>query len=96
MYSTYPHLENIVKYVGDAAAASVIVVAIWEILRGGASRRFWPLIGWLLAANVAFHLLVDFVYWRRPAWTIHFAIQCAALCGMLVLLLRGRKAAQSR
>jgi hypothetical protein len=96
MYSNYPQLENVVKYFGDAVAASVIVAVIWEILRGGCSRRFWTLIRWLLTANQALLLVVYFVYGPWRAWRIGFLIQCAAVFVVLMLSIRRRKAAHSR
>jgi len=95
VYSNYPQLENIVKYVSDAAAVSVLVVYIWAIT-GWRRRPVRPLIVWPLVALLTFHLLLDLVYWRRPAWTIHFAIQCAALFFVLVLAIRGRKEGNRR
>jgi hypothetical protein len=69
-------------------------VYIWATERSQRhpDRPAWPLIAWLVAALVMFHLLLDLFYWRRlSVWTVHFAIRCAALVGILVLAIRERK-----
>jgi hypothetical protein len=84
-------LENIVRYVGDAAAASVLVVCMWPILRWRrpSTRPMLPLLLWLLVAMLTSGVLLDLVRWRLSGLTIHFVIHCAALSGVLALAMRG-------
>lgn len=94
----YPLSEGIIRYVSDAAAVGVLVAYIWATVRvrRRSIRPSWLLMVWPLVALLAFRLVLDLLYWRRPIWTIHFAIQCAALLFVLALAVRGRrKPAQS-
>ena len=90
MYSGPSQFENIVKHAGDVAAAIVLAALALANLRrrrlSDSSIRL--LIFWPAAAVVVCSALLALVHWGQPEWTVHIAIRCAGLCGVLVLAIR--------
>jgi len=78
-----------VHYIGYAAAAGVLVMAVVRLVFSKVlpKRVIELIVGWLLATMLASRTLPEVLCSRKESWTIHLVIQCVALS--IVLLLTG-------